>query len=266
MSNHRHQIDNNNRNERGEALRCRSIVILSNSSLAQDCIAKFIAAEFPDFVILKLDSIANEHSLEQLNVVLAIVQVSRIGTDDKALGTDLHEINKYLPGTPIVLLLHDRGKTPPSRAQLNCVSGLIFADEPSNIVAAALRLVLAGGTFFAHAEDAALSRTAELDSQNNDECIELENSPPLIWQKDEIQPRSPLSRSRMTPREHHVLVLLQQGLPNKTIAHRLKLSENTVKVHVRRIMKKLNAKNRTEAVLRSQQLHEVSEGDDPKES
>jgi DNA-binding NarL/FixJ family response regulator len=54
----------------------------------------------------------------------------------------------------------------------------------------------------------------------------------------------------LTPREQHVLEALQLGLPNKLIAARLKLSENTVKMHIQRIMRKCSARNRTEAVLR----------------
>ena len=54
----------------------------------------------------------------------------------------------------------------------------------------------------------------------------------------------------LTPREQHVLAALKLGLPNKLIAVRLNLSENTVKMHIQRIMRKCCARNRTEAVLR----------------
>ena len=54
----------------------------------------------------------------------------------------------------------------------------------------------------------------------------------------------------LTPREQHVLEALKLGLPNKLIAVRLNSSENTVKMHIQRIMRKCSAHNRTEAVLR----------------
>jgi DNA-binding NarL/FixJ family response regulator len=54
----------------------------------------------------------------------------------------------------------------------------------------------------------------------------------------------------LTPREKHVLAQLKLGLPNKVIAARLNLSENTVKMHIQHIMRKCRARNRTEAVLR----------------
>ena len=52
----------------------------------------------------------------------------------------------------------------------------------------------------------------------------------------------------LTERESEVLQLLSLGLPNKTIASRLGISEHTAKFHVGSIMAKLGAASRTEAV------------------
>jgi DNA-binding NarL/FixJ family response regulator len=54
----------------------------------------------------------------------------------------------------------------------------------------------------------------------------------------------------LTVREHEVLELLSQGLPNKLIARELQISEHTVKFHVSAIFAKLGATSRTEAVSR----------------
>lgn len=56
--------------------------------------------------------------------------------------------------------------------------------------------------------------------------------------------------SRFTAREQAILDLLQRGESNKRIAYYLKMSESTVKIHVRNIMKKTEARNRTEAISR----------------
>jgi DNA-binding NarL/FixJ family response regulator len=53
---------------------------------------------------------------------------------------------------------------------------------------------------------------------------------------------------RFTPRQQEVLELLREGLPNKMIAYRLDMRESTVKVHLRQIMRKMNATNRTQVV------------------
>jgi DNA-binding NarL/FixJ family response regulator len=49
-----------------------------------------------------------------------------------------------------------------------------------------------------------------------------------------------------SPRQLCVARALRKGTPNKIIAYELNMCESTVKVHVRNIMKKLKAKNRTE--------------------
>jgi len=58
----------------------------------------------------------------------------------------------------------------------------------------------------------------------------------------------------LTPRELEVLQLLAEGLPNKTIARQLSISEHTVKFHVNAILGKLGAQSRTEAVVRATRL------------
>jgi len=55
----------------------------------------------------------------------------------------------------------------------------------------------------------------------------------------------------LTPREIEVLELVTEGLPNKAIAVRLGISDQTVKFHLASIMGKLGASNRTEAVRRA---------------
>ena len=65
---------------------------------------------------------------------------------------------------------------------------------------------------------------------------------------------APGPASLLTPREHDVLRLLAEGLPNKGVASRLEVSEHTVKFHVNSIMGKLNAQSRTEAVTLATRL------------
>jgi DNA-binding NarL/FixJ family response regulator len=55
---------------------------------------------------------------------------------------------------------------------------------------------------------------------------------------------------KMTPREKQVVPLLTLGYSNKAIASELGISENTARVHVARILKKLNAFSRTQAVAK----------------
>jgi DNA-binding NarL/FixJ family response regulator len=52
----------------------------------------------------------------------------------------------------------------------------------------------------------------------------------------------------LTPREREILQLMSEGLPNKTIASRLRISERTVTTHVANIYSKLHVNNRVSAI------------------
>jgi DNA-binding NarL/FixJ family response regulator len=62
------------------------------------------------------------------------------------------------------------------------------------------------------------------------------------------------SSGPFSPRQLSVAKALRKGTPNKVIAYELNMCESTVKVHVRNIMKKLKAKNRTEVALMTSRL------------
>ncbi len=55
--------------------------------------------------------------------------------------------------------------------------------------------------------------------------------------------------SSLTDREREVLVAIGQGLTNGEIAQRFTLSESTVKTHVGRILAKIGARDRVQAVI-----------------
>lgn len=62
----------------------------------------------------------------------------------------------------------------------------------------------------------------------------------------------------LTPREREILSLMSEGLPNKTIASRLSISERTVTTHVANIYSKLHVNNRVSAIqeaMRRRILH-----------
>jgi DNA-binding NarL/FixJ family response regulator len=67
---------------------------------------------------------------------------------------------------------------------------------------------------------------------------------------DVIQLQAPLRELEQEPtaREVEVLQLISDGLVNREIGHRLFLSEETVKSHVRHLLAKLQARSRAHAV------------------
>lgn len=61
------------------------------------------------------------------------------------------------------------------------------------------------------------------------------------------QPSDPTANSNLTDRENEILGLLARGLQNREIANKLVVSENTVKTHLKNIMRKLHINNRSQA-------------------
>ena len=83
--------------------------------------------------------------------------------------------------------------------------------------------------------------------------------PPILLRKQWAEhDRSPVphaekerDKESLTKRQSEVLSLLALGLPNKVIAHRLNVSEGTVKLHMYAVFRALSCRNRTEAVLKA---------------
>ncbi|MCF6409299.1 response regulator [Pseudalkalibacillus salsuginis] len=68
---------------------------------------------------------------------------------------------------------------------------------------------------------------------------------------DYHQKKSQISQNGndLTDREKDVLICLVEGLSNKDIANRLFISDKTVKIHVSNILKKLEVKSRSQAII-----------------
>ncbi len=73
---------------------------------------------------------------------------------------------------------------------------------------------------------------------------------PASFVRDESQ----VAALGLTPRELEILELMAAGLSNKEIAERAFVSENTVKTHASRVLDKLGAARRTQAIQRAKEL------------
>jgi len=134
-----------------------------------------------------------------------------------------------------------------SAAMQRGVRGFFPTSIPVEVAIAGLRLVLAGGVYrplpIMGQNDAPSLKTISAYSGAHElSGIHEGNGATAI-----LPERAMID---LTPREQHVLAALELGLPNKLIAVKLNLSENTVKMHIQHILRKCSAHNRTEAVLR----------------
>jgi DNA-binding NarL/FixJ family response regulator len=134
-----------------------------------------------------------------------------------------------------------------SAAMQRGVRGFFPTSIPVEVAIAGLRLVLAGGVY----------RPLPIMGQNDAPCLKTisacTDAHELSGIHQENGATAILPERAMidlTPREQNVLAALELGLPNKLIAVKLNLSENTVKMHIQHILRKCSAHNRTEAVLR----------------
>ena len=131
---------------------------------------------------------------------------------------------RLLRAAKVVLLIDQASPDSVNRAIRAGVRGILPAEVEAEQLAAALEAV-ARGLVVIHPNEIRAARAAANSSADFVEAVEA-----------------------VTARERDVLQMLSQGLGNKEIATRLKISEHTVKFHVASILGKLGASTRTEAV------------------
>ncbi len=156
---------------------------------------------------------------------LALVDLNMPGMDGLAGLRRLREAEPTLP----VVVASGQEDVATIRAVLAAgAMGFIPKSERPEVLLGALRLVRAGGVYVP---------PRLLDAVNA--------APP---------PSSAAKTAALTPRQFDVLRCLLRGEPNKLIARELGLTEGTVKIHIAAILRVLEARNRTEAVVRAREL------------
>jgi DNA-binding NarL/FixJ family response regulator len=156
-------------------------------------------------------------------------------------------------GVPLVLV-SDREDAREVIAALEAgVSGFIPTSIALPVAMQALTFILGGGSFF---PPAALTEAAR-----GDHSLQTASRRGLA-----VMATASTDTSGLTARQQEVLEHLRQGASNKVIGRQLKLRESTVKVHIRHIMRKLGAVNRTQAALSAVHLQVSTSSADISES
>jgi NarL family two-component system response regulator YdfI len=127
---------------------------------------------------------------------------------------------------------------------------LVIGESP--VIRAGLEAALSDSHRFEVVGTCNLAGSAALFESTAAEAVLMESGAFGSWTPGESASGAetgpkPLSVS-LTPREIEVLRLLADGASNKIIAHKLGISDHTVKFHVTSILSKMNAGTRTEAV------------------
>lgn len=167
-------------------------------------------------------------------VRLVLINLGGSPIDDQHVQDLIASIKDKFPSVPCAILSDRRQPEEAISAADHGVQAFLTTDMQPDLARQALAFVVGGGTYF--------PREALLTSSHSG----VQPSTP--------DARSDLSHGGLTPRQHDVLDRLRFGKSNKQIARELNMQEATVKVHVRQIMRKLGAANRTQAALLAQPL------------
>jgi DNA-binding NarL/FixJ family response regulator len=222
------------------------IVIVNDQVLPRSCIVNILKRELAGFEIAEMATMGDLNGLSGRDVRLIAFNMGDAEIADPSVEDRLSLIEELCPNAHVALLSNRDDETTATGAMQRGVRGFLPSSIPVEVAVAGLRLVLAGGVY----------RPLPIIKQNGATCLgsipECTDTPEL----SAVRARNGIAKlvpermpADLTPREQHVLAALKLGLPNKLIAVRLNLSENTVKMHIQHIMRKCRARNRTEAVL-----------------
>jgi DNA-binding NarL/FixJ family response regulator len=221
------------------------LVIIEHNMLARTCMLGILRSELTGFEIVEMATTSDLSGVSERDVRLVVLNIGDRPVVDPSIEDELTLLERSCPNASIALLSSRDDEA--SAAMQRGVRGFFPTSIPVEVAIAGLRLVLAGGVYrplpiLKEIGTPGLDTTRICTEFTKEAVIHCASGAPV----GEI--RKPMID--LTPREQHVLAGLELGLPNKLIAARLSLSENTVKMHIQHIMRKCSAHNRTEAVLR----------------
>jgi DNA-binding NarL/FixJ family response regulator len=219
------------------------ILYLDEQHLTRDCIGRELARRLPEFTIIERatarDLAPDDSNLAKIALVILYVHADRMNLyadreslDQNGIAAQLSILEEVAPEIPRIVMSEAEVPEDILEAFRRRVRGYVPTTLPIKQVAEVIRFVAAGGTFVPQS------------------ILSLHGRVNLIHETPHDAPVSD-ELADFSPRQNEVLRMLWNGSSNKVIAYELHMSESTVKVHIRHIMKKLNVNNRTQVVLRT---------------
>jgi DNA-binding NarL/FixJ family response regulator len=197
------------------------IVIIDNRALVRDCLAHCLQAAYIGHQVFAFATLADwtkvHDDFPTPSVILLYVQTrQRKALDDS---DDVEDLARAAVNGPLIVISDVEDGSRIMRAIESGARGYIPTSMTLGIAVEAVRLVEAGGTFVP------ISVMSSFQNPGNGE------------------------NQLFTARQIMVVEALCRGKANKQIAYELGMCESTVKVHIRHIMRKLKARNRTEVAM-----------------
>jgi DNA-binding NarL/FixJ family response regulator len=205
-----------------------AVVVIGTQVLFRDCLAKCLNEK--NCFGVTFSSVSEWQKARAQQPAPAVIVLCSRANSTTEIEQDLSLLNRANVAVPVVLLSEAEDMEHVLVALDYGARGYIPTSVTLDVAVEALRLVGVGGTFIPVG------------------CLRS-TGPPL----DEPDLAKNLANV-FTARELEVLAALRQGKANKRLAYDLAMSESTVKVHIRNIMKKLKAKNRTEVAFLTREL------------
>jgi len=143
-------------------------------------------------------------------------------------GAAVRRVVEAFPGSAVVLMSGSASAEDVRQAIQAGARGYLPKTMQPDLFASALAMIVDGGTYLP---------------------AEILHPEPLLGDPPMRSTLSPDVIERLTPREKQLLVRLATGAPNKEIGRELGLADVTIKLHVRQILKKIGARNRSEAAV-----------------
>ncbi|WEX75756.1 response regulator transcription factor [Sinorhizobium numidicum] len=211
----------------------RSLVIIDSRALDGQCLAQTINAHKLDMRVLAFGSIEEWRQREKEHPPLAAVVLNVGGRRivEPTVAGEIRSLSAEFEPTPIIVLADTDDLAQIMKALEYGAKGYIPSSVSIDVCVEAISLALAGGIFVPASSVFAMRRVLETGSTAT----------------------RPLD-GVFTARQAEVVEALRRGKANKIIAYELNLRESTVKVHIRNIMKKVKATNRTEVAYKINDL------------
>lgn len=203
-----------------------TLAMIEPRALMRDCFVRSLKVAAPGSSILAFSSIrewiASPHLHSQASMVLLCLGDQKLKDDEIDRGISL--LTSTPNPVPVVILSDTEDLHQMMSAIAKGVRGFIPSSINLDIAIEAMHLIRAGGIY--------VPANNLMSWKGSSEASEASD----IGSAD----------GKFTARQYAVLKALRQGKANKIIAYELNMKESTVKVHVRNIMRKLKARNRTE--------------------
>ena len=197
-----------------------TLLVADDHPLFRAAVIHVLREALPQFAVLEAASAATLGAALQQHPEIELVLLDLAMPGARGFSALLHVRGEY-PDVPVVVISSNDHPRVIRRAQQFGAAGFIPKSAPAEAIGTALREVLDGGSWF----------------------------PPMAAERSEADAALAARLAQLTPQQFRVLLCLADGLLNKQIAHELGLAENTVKVHVTAILKKLECYSRTQAAV-----------------